>query len=806
VAHRREEVEKRLTEHGRARDRLAASLFDARSAAERISLRLDSVQSTARALEARIERARPALAQPADDGSQAQSKLNELEGELRRLEERIDAGLGAEVEECERERREAEAVATELEGAGRAKEAAVEAAERAVEDARAAATGASERAQALVKERAGLEATLERIDALRRIDGDGSGPVLADGVRADAGFEAALAGALGDRIRASVVEDLVRGARVIGEGRRALVKGGPSPTSSATAPTADAVRLLDHVHADADFRALIELVLANAWVVDRIDSVPTDFTGIAVTRAGVSYHGTLRELRGAADGASLSDRGRRDEIAAELRRVSAELEAAQAAAEEAERGTKDSRERLEQFEQELREVRRRREEALERSRRAAWLVEQRRENASAPDDLRRRELQAEIAAERMLAENFARDRAQQEARRERLRARLSRDEALLPVALRLAAALAEARDATAGRVTELQAALEADEAVGEQAAAELRTLAQSEYDLQARLREAGEQLTQQEVLVAQVRDREQATAAELTQIEQRIGCEVEAEELDEEQRAEIEAKLERIERRRERIGPVNPLAEQEYREALEHVEELEAQRTDLEQALAELQGLIKETDKRIRESFHETFEIAARNFEEMVQQLFPGGTGRLRLVQPQGPRVVLGGADADEEQEAKEQASPFGDAVGVEVDDAPPPVDPKEHTPGIEIEVTPAGKATKRLSLLSGGEKSLVALSFLFAVFLARPCPFYILDEVEAALDDRNIDRFLDLVRRFADRSQFIVITHQRRTMEAADVLYGVSMGKDGISKVVSRRLESEGTEPQTEERLTEAA
>ena len=114
------------------------------------------------------------------------------------------------------------------------------------------------------------------------------------------------------------------------------------------------------------------------------------------------------------------------------------------------------------------------------------------------------------------------------------------------------------------------------------------------------------------------------------------------------------------------------------------------------------------------------------------------------------------------------------------------------QTPGIEIEVTPAGKSTKRLSLLSGGEKSLVALGFLFAVFLARPCPFYILDEVEAALDDRNIDRFLHLVKGYADRSQFIIITHQRRTMEVADVLYGVSMGGDGVSKVVSRRLESE--------------
>ena len=103
--------------------------------------------------------------------------------------------------------------------------------------------------------------------------------------------------------------------------------------------------------------------------------------------------------------------------------------------------------------------------------------------------------------------------------------------------------------------------------------------------------------------------------------------------------------------------------------------------------------------------------------------------------------------------------------------------------------MTPAGKSMKRLSLLSGGEKSLVALAFMFAVFLARPCPFYILDEVEAALDDLNIDRFLELVRRYSDRAQFIVVTHQKRTMDAADSLYGVSMGGDGVSRVVSRKL-----------------
>src|SRR5205807_1296063 len=125
-------------------------------------------------------------------------------------------------------------------------------------------------------------------------------------------------------------------------------------------------------------------------------------------------------------------------------------------------------------------------------------------------------------------------------------------------------------------------------------------------------------------------------------------------------------------------------------------------------------------------------------------------------------------------------------------DDYGPAAEDEDDVLGVEIEITPAGKEMKRLSLLSGGEKSLTALAFLFAVFLARPCPFYILDEVEAALDDLNIGRFLDLLRANADRAQFIVVTHQKRTMEAADTLYGVSMGDDGVSKVISRRLPRE--------------
>ena len=182
----------------------------------------------------------------------------------------------------------------------------------------------------------------------------------------------------------------------------------------------------------------------------------------------------------------------------------------------------------------------------------------------------------------------------------------------------------------------------------------------------------------------------------------------------------------------------------------------------------------------------------------MVAELFPGGRGRLRRVDVEAARTA---------------ASPDGDAASARraSDDGDRRARARATRPaGVEIEVTPAGKSTRRLSLLSGGEKSLVALAFVFAVLMARPCPFYILDEVEAALDDINIDRFLRLVRRFAERSQFIVVTHQKRTMDAADILYGVSMGGDGITKVVSRKLPRDelgtGLEPAEPPEATEAA
>ncbi|CAA9490129.1 MAG: Chromosome partition protein smc, partial [uncultured Solirubrobacteraceae bacterium] len=368
------------------------------------------------------------------------------------------------------------------------------------------------------------------------------------------------------------------------------------------------------------------------------------------------------------------------------------------------------------------------------------------------------------------------------------RARAAADEALGPRVARFVAALGTAAAAVAGRVEVLGAERDAEREAGDRLAGELRACATQESEVQAELKRRGEDVTRAEVRAQQSRDHAADAERELAGLAEALGLEAEpaTEALPEEERAALTGRIERLVRRREQLGPVNPLAQQEYAEAVEHVEELERQREDLEAALRELRGLIRDTDRRIREAFEETFTAAARNFEEVAEQLFPGGRGRLRLVREDaGPRPVLGGGEGDADADADAEVAADAEAeAAAEAEEQPP-----DDEPGVEIEITPAGKSTKRLTLLSGGEKSLTALAFLFAVFLARPCPFYILDEVEAALDDLNIDRFLTVLRRFSDRAQFIVVTHQKRTMEAADCLYGVSMAGNGVSKVVSRRL-----------------
>jgi chromosome segregation ATPase len=371
-----------------------------------------------------------------------------------------------------------------------------------------------------------------------------------------------------------------------------------------------------------------------------------------------------------------------------------------------------------------------------------------------------------------------------ERHREALRARLAAGEALLEDVRAAAAAALAAEAAIRARVERIEGRVVGEAGDGDEIAEEMRACSQREYELQAEMKAASDKLTEAEVEAAHLGDRRAEAAKELASIVERLGEEIESPEgpLGEEERAEIDRRLERLERRRAQIGPVNPLAEREYEEAREHVESLQAQREDTERGMRELETLIRDIDREIERAFEETFEATAANFGEMVEHLFPGGRGALRRVTLRPVR--------DEEAPAPETAGEDEDGEEDEREDL-----------GVEIEVTPAGKSTRKLSLLSGGEKSLVALAFVFAVFLARPCPFYILDEVEAALDDANIDRFLQLIRRFSERAQFVIVTHQKRTMDAADVLYGVTMGDDGVTKVVSRRLprEAEGEDALTE-------
>ena len=175
---------------------------------------------------------------------------------------------------------------------------------------------------------------------------------------------------------------------------------------------------------------------------------------------------------------------------------------------------------------------------------------------------------------------------------------------------------------------------------------------------------------------------------------------------------------------------------------------LAGQLEDLVSSKQALLDLVEEVDERVRTAFVEAYQDTAREFEGVFSRLFPGGEGRLELTNPE-------------------------DML----------------TTGIEVQARPPGKKVKRLSLLSGGERSLTAVALLVSIFKARPSPFYIMDEVEAALDDTNLGRLIQLFEELRDSSQLIVITHQKRTMEVADALYGVSMKGDGISQVVSQRL-----------------
>ena len=220
-------------------------------------------------------------------------------------------------------------------------------------------------------------------------------------------------------------------------------------------------------------------------------------------------------------------------------------------------------------------------------------------------------------------------------------------------------------------------------------------------------------------------------------------------------REQQEKRLATAERSLTLLGKINPLALEEYSSLEERLKYLAEQLEDLKKSKKDLLDIIKEVDDRVQEIFEEAFRDTAREFEKIFARLFPGGEGRLILTDP-------------------------SDMLNS----------------GVDVEARPPGKRIKRLSLLSGGERSLTAVALLVAIFKARPSPFYVMDEVEAALDDNNLGRLLGVLEELRQASQLIIITHQKRTMEIGDALYGVTMRGDGVSEVISQRLREIETEP----------
>jgi chromosome segregation protein len=859
---RRGEAERALSERAERHDVLSKRVYEARSAHERLGLRSEQVAANEQTLSRRIERLQRELSEAsgaeqelgaAGEGASGAERIAALEAELTEIERRREQKLGVELAELERSLAEQRAREQELAGELSEAKSARELADAAATSARERLLESERAVEAARREAARIGAELAAANQFLRGHAgawgtarEGGPKALSEELRVSDGYELALAAALGGRLDAAMVDD-VAGAEALLDGagpdggtallaaRAAHGGGTPSGADGAAMPSG-AQRLLELISGPPEVVALAARLLADAWVVERLEQVPEDFAGIAVTRGGRVWFAAWGEVRQLSEGGTervLARRNERDRLIASTERAAQAEQAARRACDAVLAEMQSLEDGRGSAERALRESERRHTEAAEAVRRSEWLIEQRRAApAEGPLAVRKAELEGQLGAERAQAERAAREAEQRRARIARVRAQLAADSELVPRAKRLASAVRGAAETVLMRYSEIEQELAADRLAGEQMASELRACAAQEAEFQAALRAAGEAVTAAEVAAQRLRDQAGEAELELQTVAERLGLpsagaaepaqqdgsagavarEAGAEDVEsrlgQEEIASLRARVERLARRREQLGPVNPLAQEEYAEAVAHVEEMEGRRADLETALRELRGVIRDTDRQIQETFEETFQAAARNFEELVGDVFPGGSGRLRLVaEEQPPRPVLGGqsldargakaggtqlvggAAADDEGDAAAEAAAEAEAEREEQLEQ----DSSEIGQlGVEIEITPAGKSSKRLSLLSGGEKSMTALAFLFAVFLARPCPFYILDEVEAALDDLNLDRFLALLRRYADRAQFIVITHQKRTMEAADYLFGVSMGGDGVSKVLSRRLPGE--------------
>jgi chromosome segregation protein len=766
------------------------------------------------------------------------ARLEEAATDLRRRQAEVEdqlAGMRAELADLEAgaaDLAETLAKAEEARDRHAAEHARLAGDERRLEERRAAV-----RARRQAFEATARAAGADALGALREAGSSGILGPLAGALSVEDGYEAAVAAALGPDADALLAEDLDAAAgaagalRQAGSGRAILlhpaVPAGDR-RAAGTPGSADGQPLADHVEAAGPAGEVARALLAGVLLARDLDEARELATGhpgrrvvtlagelVATGRVegGATPQASGLAARKAAEqaaGAEQAAAAELDALAAELRSAERELEAldagvdrAAAAIRDAEVHTSGLRERLAVVAKEQRHLQQ--EAAAAAARRAeleggrerdaekladaearlAGLAAEQREQ-QAPDHAARAPLLAE-AERAQQAATAARVAAAAVAERRRMLARREADlraqaAAEAEVAGRRARAraarLAGARraDEAARLAATVLARLERSLAAAE---AERDRLVQVVRGARAELDYAGRR--RREATAALDEHRAASRASDSARVEARVRAEDLATRMVEEfsiqpdealreylpDAAELaqlpeddprrlpSQELRRIatalDRRLTLLGRVNPLALEEFKALEERYAFLSSQLQDLKESRRDLLKVVRAVDGRVREVFGQAFSDVATEFERTFALLFPGGEGRLVLTEP---------------------------------DDL--------LASGVEVEARPPGKRVRRLSLLSGGERSLAALAFCFAVFRARPSPFYVLDEVEAALDDVNLQRFLDLLEDAREHAQLLVVSHQRRTMEAADALYGVSMQAEGVSKVVSQRLRDE--------------
>lgn len=655
------------------------------------------------------------------------------------------------------------------------------AAARAAESAGSAREGAASRAARLSAEAAALAPTDDRHpDAV----------LLGDGIEVHDGMERAVAAALGEMADAPLVASVPEGARAIEDGAAAAAVARPVPAARAAQPPVPGARpLADMITAcPPAARPWLDGLLADAWLVPSLEGLPAGVGArVLVTADGLALRpatGILTGVRGPWAGRALHKRAIDAADVAATALSAAEARAAQAVAEERRcdarlRASSRCAQRAEARLESARAEDRRR--AAARAEAVAALDAARAELTrlgSAPDG---EPVDPEVAAQAAGAAREARDAAREAMRLAQADATQERAR-LEDIIARRARARAEA-EAPEVPMADHSAVLAAAQAMhgvaqalgprADEVDARSRALAATIADMATEVQQAQQAVQAAERAAEGAAEADRAAEVGLAVAAERAREAGVAEDApappppadDEESADSIAERVEALAMRREGMGAVNPLAAEERAELADREAEATEQIADLEQSAEALRAQMAELDAQVAGGFADVLSAVDERFQEVVGLLFPGGSGRLRVVQDDG----------------------------------------KE---GVEVEVVPAGKRARSLALFSGGEKSLIALGFCLAIAMARPTPFYLLDEVEAALDDANLRRFLGVLRRLAGERQFILITHQQPTVEVADVLFGVTMGRSGVSQVVARRLDrdAEGpARPWVRRQLTEA-